>query len=70
MSKTKLKTLSDYVLSERLDGLCAIKQRLCEYSHVFEMDEALMEMIQTEINDICEEQDQRLTENYYEVTNE
>jgi hypothetical protein len=70
LSKAKIKELSDYMLSERLDGLCSVKARLCEYSHVFEMNETLLEMIQDEIDNICDEQDKRLSENYYEITNE
>jgi len=70
LSKAKIQQLPDHVLSERLDALCSIKVRLSDYIHVFEMNETLCEMIQDEINNICEEQDKRLNNNYYEITNE
>jgi pantothenate kinase-related protein Tda10 len=60
LSKKKLSEMSDNTLSERLDALASVINRLTnDYGHVFDSDERLCVMVQEEIDMICEEQDRR-----------
>ena len=51
--------MSVNTLEERLDALCAIIAKLEQYQHVFETDEKLHTMVQTEIDDIVEQLEAR-----------
>jgi len=55
----QLKAMSVNTLEERLDALCAIIAKLEQYRHVFETDEKLHTMVQTEIDDIVEQLEAR-----------
>jgi hypothetical protein len=55
----QLKAMSQNTLEERLDALCSIIATLEKYRHVFETDEKLHTMVQTEINDIVEQLEAR-----------
>ena len=55
----QLKAMSVNTLEERLDALCAIIAKLEQYQHVFETDEKLHTMVQTEIDDIVEQLEAR-----------
>jgi hypothetical protein len=57
--KTQVKKKSTYDLEERLDALCSIRAKLYDYSHVFEEDDRLCEIVQSEINDIVNELENR-----------
>jgi len=60
LSKKKLSEMSDNTLSERLDALASVINRLTDvYGHVFDSNERLCVMVQEEIDMICEEQDRR-----------
>lgn len=52
MNKTKkqLKQMSEYILQERLDCLCAIRTALKNYRHVMHEDENLVKMVNEEID--------------------
>jgi hypothetical protein len=55
----QLKAMNQNTLEERLDALCSIIAKLEQYMHVFETDEKLHTMVQTEINDIVEQLEAR-----------
>lgn len=55
----QLKAMNQNTLEERLDALCSIIATLEKYRHVFETDEKLHTMVQTEINDIVEQLEAR-----------
>jgi hypothetical protein len=55
----QLKAMSKNTLEERLDALCSIIATLEKYRHVFETDEKLHTIVQTEINDIVEQLEAR-----------
>lgn len=55
----QLKAMSQNTLEERLDALCSIIATLEKYRHVFETDEKLHTIVQTEINDIVEQLEAR-----------
>jgi mannosyltransferase OCH1-like enzyme len=57
--KTQVKKKSTYDLEERLDALCSMRAKLYDYRHVFEDDDRLCEMVQSEINDIVNELEKR-----------
>lgn len=52
MNKTKkqLKQMSEYILQERLDCLCDIRNTLKKYRHVMHEDENLLKMVNEEID--------------------
>lgn len=55
----QLKAMSHNTLEERLDALRDIIERLEKYRHVFETNERLHTMVQTEIDDILNELEAR-----------
>ena len=57
--KTQLKKKSTYNLEERLDALCSMRAKLYDYRHVFDEDDRLCEMVQSEINYIVNELENR-----------
>jgi len=48
--------MTTYTLEERLDCLCSMKAKLYDYRHVINVEdgEPLTDMVQNEINLICE----------------
>ena len=60
ISNKKLREMSDNTLSERLDALASVINKLTnDYRHVFESNERLCVMVQEEIDSICDELDRR-----------
>lgn len=57
--KSALRRMSQHTLEERLDALASMRAKTYDYRHVFEDDDPIVMVIQTEIDNVVTELERR-----------